>query len=105
MVVYDVLDSRQSRSIVAPSRTPLQRLVFKVRGSIRSFGERDDQSGDYELRVMNTAGNMQPAATFRQFMSAVLIDIVAVYDAMAVEAREEEFVPRRPNWIVERRAE
>ena len=86
-VVYDVT---KGRSVVAPA-APLQPLVFEVRGRIRnrSFELDEDKRGEFELKVMNSAGALQPAASFHQFMRVVLTDVVEAYKVKDRELRQE----------------
>ena len=65
MDIATVLATRRSRSTVAPAAVE-RRLLFKIRG----YGPGDDPfdagervSETIELRVVNTDGELQPAAT------------------------------------------
>ena len=85
-----VYDATKGRSVVAPA-AQLPPLLFKVRGRIRnrSFELDEDKRGDFELKVMNSAGALQPAASFHQFMRVVLTDVVEAYKRKDRELRQE----------------
>mmetsp|Transcript_17123 Transcript_17123/g.51103 ORF Transcript_17123/g.51103 Transcript_17123/m.51103 type:complete len:250 (+) Transcript_17123:204-953(+) len=87
-----VLASRRHRSLVAPAANAP--LLFAIRGDIVveewDGPRREDKSGTFELRVMNTAGDLQPAANFREFMRVVLTDVVEVYKLLDSEGRDED---------------
>jgi hypothetical protein len=85
-----VYDATKGRSVVAPA-TGAPPLLFKVRGRIenRSFGLNEDKSEDFHLTVMNSAGALQPAASFHQFMRVVLTDVVEAYKVKDRELRQE----------------
>ncbi|KAH8068072.1 hypothetical protein JL721_7021 [Aureococcus anophagefferens] len=51
--------------------------------------EAEDKRGDFELTVMNSAGALQPAASFHQFMRVVLTDVVEAYKVKDRELRQE----------------
>ena len=64
-------------------------MLFKVRGHIRNHNLNEDKSEDFELKVMNSAGALQPAASFHQFMRVVLTDVVEAYKVKDRELRQE----------------
>ena len=89
-----VYDATKGRSVVAPA-AQLPPLLFKVRGTIgnRYGGQpqypREDQSGDFDLKLTNSAGALQPAASFHQFMRVVLTDLAEAYKDKDRELREQ----------------
>ena len=84
-----VYDATKGRSVVAPA-TGAPPLLFKVRGSIGDgFGVPEDQSADYDLKVMNSAGALQPAASLHQYMRVVFTDLVEAYKRKDRELRQE----------------
>ena len=84
-----VYDATKGRSVVAPA-AQLPPLLFKVRGRLwHVYAEAEDKRGDFELTVMNSAGALQPAASFHQFMRVVLTDVVEAYKVKDRELRQE----------------
>ena len=83
-----VYDATKGRSVVARA-TGAPPLLFKVRGSIRNGTLNKNMSEDFELKVMNSAGALQPAASFHQFMRVVLTDVVEAYKVKDRELRQE----------------
>ena len=86
-----VYDAAKGRSVVAPA-AQLPPLLFKVRGRLRhpyALMEAEDKRGEFELTVMNSAGALQPAASFHQFMRVVLTDVVEAYKRKDRELRQE----------------
>ena len=65
-------------------------MLFKVRGSIEDdLGGPEDRSAAYDLKVMNSAGALQPAASLHQYMRVVLTDLVEAYKRKDRELRQE----------------
>ena len=83
-----VYDATKGRSVVARA-TGAPPLLFKVRGSIRNGTLNKNMSEDFELKVMNSAGALQPAASFHQFMRVVLTDVVEACKRKDRELRQE----------------
>ena len=76
-VVQGIIDSQQSRALVQPAvvRAP---LLLRVKGTLMC------EHNDYRkaLRVMNSAGGMQAAESFDEYMQVVVGEIVALRDAV-----------------------
>ena len=76
-VVQGIIDSQQSRALVQPAagRAP---LLLRVKGTLmcEEYDER------HELRVMNSAGGMQAAESFYEYLQVVVGEIVALRDAV-----------------------
>ena len=96
-VVQGIIDSQQSRALVQPTarRAP---LLLRVKGTLMC------EHNDYRkaLRVMNSAGGMQAAESFDEYMQVVAGEIVALRDAVLM------FFPPDPaesesnnNWVLQ----
>ena len=76
-VVQGIIDSQQSRALVQPAagRAP---LLLRVKGTLMC------EHNDYRkvLRVMNSAGGMQAAESFYEYLQVVVGEIVALRDAV-----------------------
>ena len=76
-VVQGIIDSQQSRAFVQPAagRAP---LLLRVKGTLMC------EHNDYRkvLRVMNSAGGMQAAESFYEYLQVVVGEIVALRDAV-----------------------
>lgn len=76
-VVQGIIDSQQSRALVQPAagRAP---LLLRVKGTLMC------EHNDYQkvLRVMNSAGGMQAAESFYEYLQVVVGEIVALRDAV-----------------------
>ena len=76
-VVQGIIDSQQSRAFVQPAagRAP---LLLRVKGTLMC------EHNDYQkvLRVMNSAGGMQAAESFYEYLQVVVGEIVALRDAV-----------------------
>ena len=72
-----IIDSQQSRAFVQPAagRAP---LLLRVKGTLMC------EHNDYQkvLRVMNSAGGMQAAESFYEYLQVVVGEIVALRDAV-----------------------
>ena len=83
-VVHGIIDSQQSRALVQPvaGRAP---LLLRVKGTLmcEEYDER------HELRVMNSAGGMQAAESFDEYMQVVVGEIVALRDAVLMFFRPD----------------
>ena len=83
-VVQGIIDSQQSRALVQPAagRAP---LLLRVKGTLmcEEYDER------HELRVMNSAGGMQAAESFDEYMQVVVGEIVALRDAVLMFFRPD----------------
>lgn len=84
-VVDKTLRSRGLRAVVAPSFDQ-DDLVFRIKGRImHEMGGVESKNATFNLRVMNTAGDSQPAGSFLEFMRAVFVEILALRDAFVAE--------------------
>lgn len=83
-VVHGIIDSQQSRALVQPvaGRAP---LLLRVKGTLmcEEYDER------HELRVMNSAGGMQAAESFYEYLQVVVGEIVALRDAVLMFFRPD----------------
>ena len=83
-VVQGIIDSQQSRAFVQPAagRAP---LLLRVKGTLMC------EHNDYRkvLRVMNSAGGMQAAESFDEYMQVVVGEIVALRDAVLMFFRPD----------------
>ena len=83
-VVQGIIDSQQSRALVQPvaGRAP---LLLRVKGTLMC------EHNDYQkvLRVMNSAGGMQAAESFDEYMQVVVGEIVALRDAVLMFFRPD----------------
>ena len=77
--VRRVASSRQSRSVVAPA-SGLAKCLFLIKGTYFNGEYADDADETIELRVINTDGGLQPAASFLQFMRMAFVEILALRD-------------------------
>jgi hypothetical protein len=84
-VVDKTIRSRGLRAVVAPSFDQ-DVLVFRIKGRIiHYFLPVESKNSTLNLRVMNTAGDSQPAGSFLEFMRAVFVEILALRDAFVAE--------------------
>lgn len=84
-VVDKTIRSRGLRAVVAPSFDQ-DDLVFRIKGRImHEMGGVESKNATFNLRVMNTAGDSQPAGSFLEFMRAVFVEILALRDAFVAE--------------------
>ena len=83
-VVQGIIDSQQSRALVQPTarRAP---LLLRVKGTLMC------EHNDYRkvLRVMNSAGGMQAAESFYEYLQVVVGEIVALRDAVLMFFRPD----------------
>ena len=77
--VRRVASSRQSRSVVAPA-SGLAKCLLLIKGTYFNGEYADDADETIELRVINTDGGLQPAASFLQFMRMAFVEILALRD-------------------------
>ena len=80
-VVEGVLASQRSRA-VAP-KEGLEPLQFRLRG--RLLDKWTDET--FELVVVNTDGNTQPAASFHEYVRFIFGELVALRDAITLKFR------------------
>lgn len=97
-VVQGIIDSQQSRALVQPAAAGRAPLLLRVKGTLMC------EHNDYRkvLRVMNSAGGMQAAESFDEYMQVVVGEIVALRDAVLM------FFPPDPaesesnnNWVLQ----
>ena len=84
-IVEETTRSRRARSVVAPnSKAWGDTLIFRIKGRTvckEYSGVYEDQNARLELLVTNTAGDLQPAASFLEFIRMVFVEILALRDA------------------------